>query len=996
MVGEENVILATKQSSASTVLRVLFIGCLMALSIAANSAYLKNRPITITQPDGAVQQFLVSGDEYYNWIHDPQGYVIVQDPDTGWYVYAQLIDEEIKPTIYVAGSVDPAFVGLVPNIRPPVVKLEQLRATLFSNPLNTGPQSAPQTGTINNIVIFIRFSDDTEFTQTISAYDSLFNSTTTGTNSMRNYFLEASYNLLTVSSTFYPTSTTTVVSYQDTNPRSYYLPYNATTNPNGYTDLTRTTREHTLVANAVNGVKSQIPTGLNVDADSDGYVDNICFVVKGSTGDWNTILWPHEWQLYSQMVYINSKQVFNYNIQFSSWLAPGGVGVLSHEMMHSLGAPDLYHYNGGAVDPVGDWDAMSNPAEPPQHPCAYTKFMYLGWISSIPQITTPGTYSLNPLVSSTNNCYKIAANGTTTEYYVLEYRRKTGLYESSVPGSGLVAYRINTVTAGNAYGPPDEIYVYRPGGTTTVNGTLSSAFFNSTVGRTAFNSATDPTPFLSNGTQGGLYLSNIGAAGSTISFTVSFKLPTPTISPAGGSYTAPQMVTLSVPGGTGNVYYTTNGADPDQNSPYVASGGSITISSSCTLKAKAMYTGYIASDIQTASYTVINMSIPDIKMHQDGATVGINDAIVSARFADGFYIEADGRYSGIYVSAPGHSLTVGMRARVMGTVQTDATTMERYVAATSTPTQNGTGTVSPLGMPNKLVGGGNWNWVWQNNITKSGQRGATGKSTLNNVGLLLRLVGTIRYIDSGTFAVGGWYAPEIICKMPAGVSVPANLGLTIVTGVCSLMQSGSSYVAFLKIRDLNDIKSTNGARLSGAVTQVSTTTVAQTVESAHSYTSNSDYTWTITAASGTTKMRVHFTQMQFEPNDYFYILDKNGTVIQQYNNSATTSDVWSSWVTGDTIKLRLVTNGYNNKWGFKMDKYDQQTAPVACSGVTLTLNPGGNTATSDANGLFSFSGIAAGAYTLTPLKTALTFSPASQSITLADGQIAALSSFTGQ
>ena len=48
----------------------------------------------------------------------------------------------------------------------------------------------------------------------------------------------------------------------------------------------------------------------------------------------------------------------------------------------------------------------------------------------------------------------------------LEYRRKQGLYEVNTPGvdNGLLVYRINTCCGGNADGPPDEVYIYRPGG----------------------------------------------------------------------------------------------------------------------------------------------------------------------------------------------------------------------------------------------------------------------------------------------------------------------------------------------------------------------------------------------------------------------------------------------------------------------------------------------------------------------------------------------------
>jgi hypothetical protein len=102
----------------------------------------------------------------------------------------------------------------------------------------------------------------------------------------------------------------------------------------------------------------------------------------------------------------------------------------------------------------------------------------------------------------------------------VEFRKKTGTFESSIPGSGLLVYRIDTsVGDGNADGPPDEVYIYRPGGTTTVNGTVNSANFSTEVGRTRINSSTNPAPFLQDGSAGNLYLCEIGSsAGSTISF----------------------------------------------------------------------------------------------------------------------------------------------------------------------------------------------------------------------------------------------------------------------------------------------------------------------------------------------------------------------------------------------------------------------------------------------------------------------------------------------
>ena len=144
-------------------------------------------------------------------------------------------------------------------------------------------------------------------------------------------------------------------------------------------------------------------------------------------------------------------------------------------MFHVLGAPDLYHYSFAVPQPVGGWDIMENGHG---HMCAYMKWKYGQWISSIPQITTTGSYSLSPLTSATNNCYSIASSRSANEYYVVEYRRGDAPFESSLPGSGLLVYRINRTKegSGNGNGPPDEVYLYRPDGTTSVNGNWYMGF----------------------------------------------------------------------------------------------------------------------------------------------------------------------------------------------------------------------------------------------------------------------------------------------------------------------------------------------------------------------------------------------------------------------------------------------------------------------------------------------------------------------------------------
>lgn len=502
---------------------------LLLLVAPAVSAPLRNVPQKLVQPNGDVLECLASGDEHFNWLHDENGYVIIQNHSTGhdtsgYYTYAVKDNNgDLQPSQYIAGRVDPASVGLTPDIKPSPERLQQMLAASEAVLAESPTVSAPSTGTINNIVVFIRFKNEAEFTDQVTLYSDMFNSAVSGANSMLNYFNEVSYNALSVSTTFYPTpSGATIVSYQDTvNTRGYYQPFDTTTNPIGYNNDTELRdREHILLKDAVNAIASQVPTGLNLDGDNDGKVDNVCFIIDGSADGSNALLWPHMGSLDSQTAYINGIQVYTYNFQLQTTLLSSGVGVLCHEMMHSLGMPDLGHSPSDGMTTVGSWDIMEYDANPPQHPSAYMKYRYGNWISSIPVISSPGVYTLNPLTSSTNNCYKIESPNSSTEYYVVEYRKRSGTFENSLPGSGLLVYRINTAEdgQGNDQGPPDEVYVYRPGGTCSVNGSCDSANYSSDVGRIAIDDTTDPTPFLSNCAAGGLSISEVGSCGSTISF----------------------------------------------------------------------------------------------------------------------------------------------------------------------------------------------------------------------------------------------------------------------------------------------------------------------------------------------------------------------------------------------------------------------------------------------------------------------------------------------
>ena len=100
------------------------------------------------------------------------------------------------------------------------------------------------------------------------------------------------------------------------------------------------------------------------------------------------------------------------------------------------------------------------------------------------------------------------------------------------------------------------------------------------------------------------------------------------------------------------------------------------------------------------------------------------------------------------------------------------------------------------------------------------------------------------------------------------------------------------------------------------------------VESPHNYPNNYDHTWIVSGPSNATKMRVHFTEIDVERGyDYVYIYDENDSLIVSYTNTGwwpgnPRFNVWTPWVDGNIIKIRLTSDSSVRRWGFKADRYE--------------------------------------------------------------------------
>ena len=171
----------------------------------------------------------------------------------------------------------------------------------------------------------------------------------------------------------------------------------------------------------------------------------------------------------------------------------------------------------------------------------------------------------------------------------------------------------------------------------------------------------------------------------------------------------------------------------------------------------------------------------------DGEPVSLSPEIVTTVVGDGFYMEESDRSSGIKVLWSGSPVSVGDLVNVAGDMATN-TNFERQIVASSV-TPGDTGSVEPLLMTNKDVGGGDW---FYDPVTGAGQKGVLDGAGLNNIGLLVRTTGAVAavgldyiIINDGSDARGGSVTNGIRISC-AGLTKPVAGQSVTVTGISTI------------------------------------------------------------------------------------------------------------------------------------------------------------------------------------------------------------------
>lgn len=502
---------------------LLLLLCIFPLLLMAD--FQRDVPLERTQPDGTKITLYGTGDEFYGVLRDADKFTALLDPDTGYYVYAVKEGKELRPSQYKVGHDNPVALGLEPNVTDDIeVVREKVRANKDACNYTLAHENTRSAW--NNLVVYVNIyydyntGDVLPFQQTNSYFSGLFNDNPA---SVRNFFLEESNNQESITSCFAPIQSVDSISciHNIQYSSDYYQEYDWYYNPDGYIGFdqgwTRLTDFFSGVVNRLDN--NSLAPAVNYDSDNDNYIDNITFVMVGEPDYPGKVLWPRSGTLSSGTLY--GKMARHFNLVFET----GSLGTKCHEISHSIGFPDLYREDSYTSDyhPASYWDVMDEHGDIPPHSLVYMKYRYGGWrdlpallpINTVQSLTAISTYPLS---------VGRIASLDPEETYWMEFRKQAGTFESSVPGSGLIVYRINSDAdgEGNYDGPPDEVYVYRPNGNLTNNGSPNQAFFSSESGRTQFDSQTNPTPFLSNDSYGGLVLADIGSsAGTSIQFTAS-------------------------------------------------------------------------------------------------------------------------------------------------------------------------------------------------------------------------------------------------------------------------------------------------------------------------------------------------------------------------------------------------------------------------------------------------------------------------------------------
>jgi immune inhibitor A len=325
-------------------------------------------------------------------------------------------------------------------------------------------RAVDQSGDI--LVLLVDFNDNGQSYASPEFEQLLFSS---GSSSMRDYYLEASFGSLTIGGQI-------AGWYRADQPYSYYLGDSFGI----YGDFPRNSQG--LVAALVRAADPDVDFS-RFDHDRDGVVDELLVVHAGpgaeETGNPRDV-WSHKWQLSDPVLGSpgpvqtqDGVTVDAFSVQPERFEDGGlvSIGVFCHEFGHLLGMPDLYDtdYSTSGLGrfclmAAGSW-ARASVSDPPGScpvlPCAWSKYL-LGWVrpESVEQGGVDSVEAARlPAAAANPAAYRVldnpggadwrAAGSGSGEYFLIENRQRLG-FDRGLPGSGLLILHVDETQTDNS------------------------------------------------------------------------------------------------------------------------------------------------------------------------------------------------------------------------------------------------------------------------------------------------------------------------------------------------------------------------------------------------------------------------------------------------------------------------------------------------------------------------------------------------------------------
>ncbi len=428
-----------------------------------------------------------------------------------------------------------------------------------------------------------------------------------GNESLKQYIADISANTLIVSSYFYGAQGKD--GYVPSQSKEYYL---TATDNKSESELEQELLREILDQFETDGALLN-RTCAELDTNADGFLDNVTFVIRGDKDNAHNLIWPHQYALNPTGIKGNYPEVTcadgtlkvkDYNVVLGGdgFTHSAGIfnehqndlGVVAHEFMHIYGYPDLYHnykydpktnefvsltMSERKGDPLGRWEVMDyTVGNKPQYPMYYTNLTYAPWKDALaePQVITGsqkvtlqkvdyrngGSSQMAAIIKVDQSLNPLAQD----EYFMVEYRKQER-WDTGIPQSGLLVYRINTAAntktdiakindyctavnggkqtyCGNMFGPPDEVYLFRPnakeinpssfGSNSDLN--LNQAALSLSLGKDTLGKSLDEvssyhpntlasTIYYSDGTNSGIVISNVSDnTKDTITFDITMPI----------------------------------------------------------------------------------------------------------------------------------------------------------------------------------------------------------------------------------------------------------------------------------------------------------------------------------------------------------------------------------------------------------------------------------------------------------------------------------------